>query len=41
VPELPPLPVEARAIAEQIIGHQLLGASRTLRQINGVLVAGG
>lgn len=39
MPELPPLPVEARAIAEQIVGHQLLGASRTVRLINDVLVA--
>lgn len=38
-PELPPLPPEARAIAEQIVGHQLLGASRTVRLINDLLVA--
>jgi ribose 1,5-bisphosphate isomerase len=39
VPELPPLPAQARTIAEQIVGHQLLGASRTVRLINDVLVA--
>ncbi|MCA1646571.1 MAG: hypothetical protein LC797_14305 [Chloroflexi bacterium] len=39
MPELPPLPPEARAIAEQIVSHRLLGASRTVRLINDVLVA--
>ncbi len=39
MPSIPHLPAEARVIAEQIVGHQLLGASRAVRLINDVLVA--
>ena len=39
MPTMPSLPPEAQSIAEQIVGHQLLGASRAVRLINDVLVA--